>query len=97
VPVAAAVVIAAIFGALVGSFLNVVFWRVPRGESIVYPGSHCPACETPLRPYELIPVVSWIALRGRCRTCGSRISLRYPAIEVAGAVAFGAIAWIVLS
>ncbi len=61
-----------------GSFPNVVLWRVPRGESIVTPGSHCPSCETFLRPVELIPVLSWVAPRGRCRTCGVHISARYP-------------------
>ena len=86
------VIVAGLFGALIGSFLNVVLWRVPRGESIVSPGSHCPACETPLRPYELVPVVSWVALRGRCRSCGVRISVRYPLVELGCAVLFGGVA-----
>ena len=87
-----AVVAAAIVGALIGSFLNVVFWRVPRGESIVSPGSHCPRCGTPLRPLELVPILSWLALRGHCRSCGESISIRYPLIELACAIVFGLIA-----
>jgi hypothetical protein len=77
------VVIATLFGALIGSFLNVVWWRVPRGESVVRPGSHSPSCGTPLHAYELVPVLSWVALRGRCRTCGLHISARYPLVELA--------------
>jgi leader peptidase (prepilin peptidase)/N-methyltransferase len=76
------VAVCAVFGLLVGSFLNVVIWRVPRGESIVRPGSHCPSCDTPLRPAENVPVLSWLALRGRCRHCGVRISARYPLVEL---------------
>lgn len=91
------VVFAAVFGALVGSFLNVVLWRVPRGESIVHPGSHCPECGTLLRAYELFPVVSWVALRGRCRTCGVRISIRYPLVEFGCASVFAVVAWLLVS
>jgi leader peptidase (prepilin peptidase) / N-methyltransferase len=76
-PVAAA----ALFGAVVGSFLNVVAYRLPRRESLVSPGSRCPSCETPIRPYDNIPVLGWILLRGRCRACGETISSRYPAVE----------------
>ena len=94
---AVVVVFAALFGALVGSFLNVVLWRVPRGESIVSPGSHCPSCNTPLKAYELVPVFSWVALRGRCRTCGVHISARYPLVELGCAVAFGIVAWLLVS
>ena len=75
----------ALAGLLVGSFLNVVVWRLPRGESLVRPGSRCPSCETPIRPYENIPVLSWLFLRGRCRTCAVAISARYPAVEAATA------------
>ena len=81
-------VVAAIGGLLIGSFLNVVAWRVPRGESIVKPGSHCPACEHPVRPRDNIPVVSWLALHGRCRDCGEPISRRYPAVEAATGALF---------
>src|SRR5579875_350905 len=69
-------------GLLLGSFLNVVGFRMPRSESIVFPGSHCPACKTSLKPFELIPVLSWFILRGRCRYCSRNISLRYPVIEL---------------
>ncbi len=73
------------FGLLIGSFLNVVIWRVPRGESIVSPGSHCPGCHAELSPLENIPVLAWIALRGKCRHCHTRISVRYPLVELATA------------
>jgi leader peptidase (prepilin peptidase)/N-methyltransferase len=78
-------------GALVGSFLNVVAYRVPRGESVVAPASRCPGCETPIRPWDNVPVLSWLALRGRCRTCGEPISRRYPLTEALTAVAFAAV------
>jgi leader peptidase (prepilin peptidase)/N-methyltransferase len=71
------------FGLLFGSFGNVLIWRVPRGESIVSPGSHCPSCEHEIRWYDNIPVVSWLVLRGRCRDCGEPIAWRYPAVELA--------------
>ncbi|GEJ55654.1 prepilin peptidase [Anaeromyxobacter diazotrophicus] len=77
----------ALLGAVVGSFLNVVIARVPAGESIVYPGSRCPRCRTPIRWYDNLPIVSWLALRARCRACGARISARYPAVEALGAAA----------
>lgn len=77
------VAVAAIFGLAVGSFSTVAVSRWPRGRSLVVPGSHCTACERPLCPYELVPVLSWLALRGRCRTCGVAVSIRYPAIELA--------------
>ncbi len=70
-----------VFGAMVGSFLNVVIWRLPRGESIVWPGSHCPACEQPIRWYDNLPILSWLLLRGRCRRCGARIDARYVFVE----------------
>lgn len=75
------VLLAAAAGLLVGSFLNVVAWRLPRGESLVAPGSHCPGCAHPVRPYDNVPVVSWLALRGRCRDCRTPISARYPLVE----------------
>jgi leader peptidase (prepilin peptidase)/N-methyltransferase len=81
-----------LFGLLIGSFLNVVIWRVPRGESIVRPPSHCPGCDNPIAPRDNIPVVSWLLLRGRCRHCGTRISWRYPAVELATAGLFVAVA-----
>ena len=74
-----------LFGLLIGSFLNVVVWRVPRQESIATPASHCPHCDTPLSPLENVPVLSWVVLRGTCRHCGQPISVRYPLVELANA------------
>ena len=87
-PFAFFVVAAAIVGAIIGSFLNVVIHRVPRGESIAFPASRCPACGTAIRPYDNIPVVSWAVLRGRCRSCRAPISARYPAVELLTAALF---------
>lgn len=78
-------VVVGIFGLLIGSFLNVVVWRVPRHESVVQPGSHCPSCDTELSALENVPVLSWAVLRGRCRHCGTHISVRYPLVELANA------------
>jgi leader peptidase (prepilin peptidase)/N-methyltransferase len=78
-------------GALIGSFLNVVAHRAPLGESLVSPGSHCPACAAPVRPCDNIPLVSWLFLRGRCRDCGAPISPRYPLVELLTAGAFAAV------
>jgi leader peptidase (prepilin peptidase)/N-methyltransferase len=80
-------------GLVVGSFLNVVIHRVPRGESIVRPGSRCPRCEVPIGVRDNVPVLSYLWLRGRCRHCGSTISWRYPAFELATGALFAAIAW----
>jgi len=80
-----------LLGAVIGSFLNVVAHRVPLGESLVSPGSHCPGCGAEVKPYDNIPVVSWLLLRGRCRNCGMRISPRYPLVELATAIAFAAV------
>jgi len=82
---------AAIFGACAGSFLNVVIWRVPRGESIVSPPSHCPNCGERIKARDNVPIVSWLLLRGRCRNCGEPISARYPLVEALVAVVFAAI------
>ncbi len=82
---------AAVFGAVLGSFLNVVIHRVPLGESLVAPGSHCPSCGTPLAPYDNVPLLSWLVLRGRCRHCGARISPRYPVVELVTALAFAGV------
>jgi leader peptidase (prepilin peptidase) / N-methyltransferase len=73
-------------GACVGSFLNVVAWRVPLGKSIVWPGSHCPACGSPIAWFDNIPILSYLVLGGRCRNCGGSISARYAAIELLTAV-----------
>jgi leader peptidase (prepilin peptidase) / N-methyltransferase len=75
------VAFAALAGSVLGSFLNVVAYRLPRHESLAFPGSHCPACETPIKPYDNVPVLGWLLLRGRCRACGDAISPRYPAVE----------------
>jgi len=88
---AAEVVAAGLFGALIGSFLNVVAYRVPAGESLVSPGSHCPHCDAPVKPWDNVPVVSWLVLRGRCRDCGKPISPRYPLVELATALVFAAV------
>lgn len=86
------VTLIAVFGACIGSFLNVVLWRLPRGESVVRPPSRCTSCGHRLGLGELVPVLSWIALRGHCRDCGVRISARYPLVELATALLFGAAA-----
>jgi leader peptidase (prepilin peptidase) / N-methyltransferase len=75
-------VIVFIFGALFGSFLNVVIYRIPRGESVVFPASHCPHCNAKLKPWHNIPIFSWLLLRGRCAFCGGKISGQYPVIEL---------------
>src|SRR3954469_20011658 len=75
-------------GLLIGSFLNVVAWGLPRGESLVRPASSCPACRAPIKPYDNVPVVSWLLLRGRCRHCGEEISPRYPLVELATALLY---------
>ena len=77
-----AAVIAGVIGAIFGSFLNVVAYRLPRGESLSHPRSRCPHCETPIKPYDNVPVLSWLVLRGKCRSCGARISARYPLVEL---------------
>jgi leader peptidase (prepilin peptidase)/N-methyltransferase len=82
-----------LLGLVLGSFLNVVIYRLPRHESLVRPGSRCPSCKTPIRFYDNIPVASWLVLRGRCRACGSRISPRYPLVEAITGVAFALAFW----
>ena len=83
--------IAAIYGLLIGSFLNVVIYRLPAGQSLARPRSRCPKCETQIAWYDNIPVFSWVLLRGRCRSCANPIAWRYPAVEVlTSAVAIGA-------
>jgi leader peptidase (prepilin peptidase) / N-methyltransferase len=82
---------AALLGALIGSFLNVVIHRVPLGESLVSPGSHCPSCGAAVRTRDNVPVLSWLLLRGRCRDCGAPISPRYPIVEALTAATFAAV------
>jgi leader peptidase (prepilin peptidase)/N-methyltransferase len=77
-----------LFGAVTGSFLNVVIHRLPRGESLVRPGSHCPGCGAPIPFWANVPILSYLGLRGRCRACGARISIRYPIVELATALLF---------
>ena len=85
--VGVAAAVAAILGAIVGSFLNVVAYRLPRGESLLHPPSACPSCGTPIKPYDNVPVLGWLWLRGRCRACGAPISPKYPIVEaVTGAL-----------
>ena len=83
--------LAALLGLIVGSFLNVCIYRIPRRENIVFPPSHCPNCRQPIKPYDNIPLLSYLLLRGRCRGCGGRIPLRYPVVEAAAGVGFAAI------
>jgi leader peptidase (prepilin peptidase)/N-methyltransferase len=80
-----AVTFAGVLGAIFGSFLNVVTYRLPRHDSLVRPASHCPSCKTPVRPYDNVPILSYLLLRGRCRNCGAKISSRYPLVEAATA------------
>jgi len=77
-----------LFGLIIGSFLNVVIYRVPKRESIVFPGSHCPACNQTIKPYDNIPVFSYVILGGKCRNCGVSISPIYPAVELLVAVLY---------
>ena len=89
-------VLAGLLGLAVGSFLNVVVWRIPQGASVVSPPSACPVCAHPIRARDNIPVLSWLLLRARCRDCGTPISARYPLVEAATALAFAGVAVSVL-
>ncbi len=83
-------------GSILGSFLNVVIHRLPRGESVVFGGSRCPWCRAPVRPRDNVPVVGWLLLRGRCRDCGGPISSRYPLVEAGcGLLAAVIAAWVI--
>jgi len=75
-------ILAIIFGILIGSFLNVVILRIPKKESIVFPASHCPTCKTPLKWWHNIPIISYIFLKGKCGFCGEKISIQYPLVEL---------------
>ena len=86
-------VLLAILGLLIGSFLNVVIYRVPKGESVVSPRSRCPGCGQEISARDNIPVVSWLLLRGRCRHCSARISARYPVVEIVHAALWLAMLW----
>jgi leader peptidase (prepilin peptidase) / N-methyltransferase len=93
VPRGTVTALVAVTGLIVGSFLNVVIYRVPRGLSVVEPRSFCPHCNTPVRPLDNIPVVSWVLLRGRCRRCRGPISVRYPLVELATGIVFATVGW----
>lgn len=88
-------ILGGLLGLLIGSFLNVVAYRIPLDRSIVHPGSACPACGNPVRARDNIPVVSWVLLRGQCRDCGAAISARYPLVEAATAAVFAAVPFII--
>ena len=90
-PPALEIAFIALLGAILGSFLNVVIHRLPLGQSLASPGSRCPSCGAPIAPYDNVPVLSWLLLRGRCRHCGASISPRYPIVELLTAVAFAAV------
>ena len=94
---ALAVGAAVVVGLLIGSFLNVVVHRVPRGESVAHPPSACPRCGTRIRPRDNVPVLGWLLLRGRCRDCREPISRRYPLVEAATGLVFGLVAWFALT
>lgn len=87
------IVVAFVFGAVIGSFLNVVIYRLPLGRSIVRPGSCCPKCDAPVAWYDNIPVLSFVLLRGKCRRCKTMISVRYPLVELASALAAAGVVW----
>src|ERR1044071_59914 len=93
IPPAFGYVVAGVFGAIIGSFLNVVIHRVPHGKSFVFPNSSCPSCGAAIAFYDTIPVLSYILLGAKCRQCKEHISVRYPAVELLTAVLFVAVAW----
>jgi leader peptidase (prepilin peptidase)/N-methyltransferase len=92
-PREALVALAGVLGLVIGSFLNVVIHRLPRGASLARPGSHCPGCGAPVHWYDNVPVLAYLWLRGRCRRCGAHISWRYPAVELGTGLLFAAIVW----
>src|SRR5712671_200079 len=92
-PLPVACVLMGLIGAMIGSFLNVVIHRLPLEESIVFPNSTCPRCRAPIKPYDNIPILSFLILRGKCRACAAPISVRYPAVEFLTALLFAAVTW----
>lgn len=86
-------VVVFIFGAVIGSFLNVCIYRIPRKQSIVFPSSRCPSCDTPIKAWDNIPIISYVLLRGRCRSCREKISPRYPLVEALNAFLYAAALW----
>jgi leader peptidase (prepilin peptidase)/N-methyltransferase len=93
VPPVVGYILAGIFGAIIGSFVNVVIHRLPHEESVVFPNSRCPSCGAVIKFYDNIPILSYVALRAKCRSCKEHISFRYPAVEVLTAALFVAVAW----
>ena len=93
VPESVGLIFVFLFGCAIGSFLNVVIYRVPLERSVVYPNSACPGCSTAIKPYDNIPVLSWLFLGGKCRSCKTSISIRYPAVELLTGLIFLLIAW----
>ncbi|RLK49697.1 prepilin peptidase [Microbacterium telephonicum] len=89
------VAFAALLGLIIGSFLNVVIYRVPVGIPLTRP-SQCPHCDSPVKPWQNVPVVSWLLLRGKCANCGAPISVRYPLVELATGVAFAGVVWMLV-
>ncbi|WP_435299994.1 prepilin peptidase [Timonella sp. A28] len=87
------IALCALLGLAIGSFLNVVIWRLPRGESLSHPPSACPHCNTAIKWYDNLPVLSWLLLQAKCRTCKEKISARYPLVEATTALVFAAVAW----
>ena len=89
----AVVLILALLGLVFGSFIAAVSVRLPAEEAVVFTPSRCRSCETPIKPWNLVPVFSWLALRGRCSACGAKIPVRYPLVELATAILSAAAAW----
>jgi leader peptidase (prepilin peptidase) / N-methyltransferase len=87
------ILLAGLFGLLIGSFLNVVIYRLPRGQSLVTPPSTCPGCGTRIRPFDNVPVLSWVLLGGKCHTCRAPISIQYPLVEFVTGALFLLVAW----
>src|SRR5258706_6254311 len=92
-PLPVACALMGLVGGIIGSFLNVVIHRLPLEESIVFPNSTCPRCRAPIKPYDNIPILSFLILRGKCRACAAPISARYPAVEFLTALLFAAVTW----
>lgn len=86
-------IVVLLFGAVIGSFLNVCIYRLPREESVAWPASHCPSCGQAIAAYDNIPVISYLILRGRCRACPAPISIRYPLVEAVNAIAYVIVFW----
>ena len=81
-------IIVFLYGIIIGSFLNVCVYRMPKGQSVVTVGSHCMSCKHPLKWYDLFPVFSYLVLRGKCRYCGAKISIQYPLVELANGILY---------